>query len=224
MNNQRFLLKAGGICGLILSISQLAGILLHGSIPADPGEGLLFIQNHVAWGLTHIILISSYFSVVGFYVGFQVSFREQNAMVQIAGYMILVGAFLGALHFTIHYTVFTHAAAQFQNQGSNSENIILYYHSFHHYAHLLNRYSLFIMMVVELIFSISLLKEDQFKRWLGKLGMFSSILVLIAIPVIEIFLPRRTGDLVFAGVILPVVVWIFCMGLAFLKKGRKLAS
>ena len=220
MRDQKIVATIGGISGIILSVAQLAGIILHGSIPVDPVDALGFIYNHSSWSLTHIILIFSYFTVVGFYLGLKTTFSYLYPMVQIGGYLIFVGAFLGALHFTIHFSIFKYSAQAYQeaSQTANKEVIATFYHMSHHYAHLLNRLSLFIMMIVEFIFSFYMLRDGQFKKWIAILGLVASALMLATIPIIELVLPRPTGDLVFAGMILPTIVWIFLTALAILRR------
>jgi hypothetical protein len=217
--NRKTLVKIGGISGIVLGIVQLAGIVLHGSIPVDAAEGLAFIGDHPGWALTHILLISSYLVIITFYVGFQFSFTTNQPLLELGANLTLVGALLGAIHFSIHFALYPFFAKQYSTlQGmAEGENILVFYLSVHHYAHILNRCSLFILMAVAFLFSLSMLKEPHYKKWIGILGIVSSLITIIAVAISEIFLPRPTGDIIFAIALLPTIVWIVAVGISMLK-------
>ncbi|MCB0713010.1 MAG: hypothetical protein KDD67_11830 [Ignavibacteriae bacterium] len=219
--NRKTLVKIGGVSGIVLGVVQLAGIIMHGSIPVDLAEGLAFVENHPAWALTHILLITSYLVIISFYVGFRASFDEEVDLpaLEIGANLTLVGAILGAVHFIIHFALYPYFAAKYQGlQGSaNGENVLTFYMSVHHYAHLLNRCSLFLLMIVACIFALSMLRVRYYKRWIGILGTVSSLVTIVAVAISEIFLPRSTGDIVFAIALLPTIVWIVAVGISMLK-------
>ena len=72
------MLRIGGVCGVALGVCQLAGIIMHDSIPAEPVAALAFVREHPVWVITHIVLIASYYLVVGFYVGLAGSFADRD--------------------------------------------------------------------------------------------------------------------------------------------------
>lgn len=217
------MIRIGGICGILLGVVQLAGIVLHGSIPADPVEGLTFVNDHPAWVLTHVLLILSYLVVIGFYVGFRASFRSQQPLLEVGANLTLVGALLGAIHFTVHLSLYPFLARTFLAGPEGSPPAtrgLLLYHSVHHYAHVLNRCSLFLLMTVAFIFAWLMLREKGYKRWIGYLGVISSTLTVSAVLIAELFLSRATGDIVFAIALLPTIVWIVAVGVSMIKMAR----
>ena len=217
------MVRIGGICGIILGVVQLAGIVLHGSIPADPAEGLAFVNDHPAWVLTHVLLILSYLVVVGFYVGFRASFRNEQPLLEVGANLTLVGALLGAIHFTIHLSIYPFLARTFIAGPEGyplATRELLMYHSVHHYAHVLNRCSLFLLMTVAFIFALLMLREKSYRRWIGYLGVISSAVTVSAVLVAELFLSRATGDIVFAVALLPTIVWIVAVGVSMIKMTR----
>ncbi len=216
------MIKIGGVCGILLGVVQLAGIILHGSIPPDPVEGLRFVSEHPAWVLTHILLILSYLVVVGFYVGFRASFRREEPLLEIGANLTLVGALLGAIHFSIHLGLYPFLAASFASAegGMVATGVETFYRSLHHYAHLLNRCSLFLLMVVAFLFAFLMLREGSYRRWIGYLGTISAVITVVAVLIAEIFLSRSTGDIVFAIALLPTIVWIVAVGVSMIQIAR----
>ena len=217
------MIKIGGISGIILGVVQLAGIVLHGSIPPDPVEGLTFVREHPAWVVTHILLILSYLVVVGFYVGFRASFQREEPLLEIGSNLTLVGALLGAIHFSIHLAVYPFLASSFAAAGGGvvATGVETFYGSLHHYAHLLNRCSLFLLMVVAFLFAFLMLRESSYRRWIGYLGTISAVVTVVAVLIAEIFLDRSTGDIVFAIALLPTIVWIVAVGVSMIKIARR---
>jgi hypothetical protein len=217
--NAWVLIKIGGISGIVLGVVQLAGIIMHGSIPADPANGLAFVRDHWAWSLTHILLIASYLVVVSFYVGLRATFSRPQPMLEISANLALIGALLGAVHFLIHLSLYPFLATSHETaKGSPlATQIVVFYMSVHQYAHLLNRISLILLMLVAAMFSLALLHEPRYKRWIGAFGLASSVLTLLTVAVVELFLARATGDIVFAIALLPTIVWIVATGIAMLK-------
>jgi hypothetical protein len=213
------LIKVGGICGIVLGVVQLAGIIMHGSIPANPVQGLEFIRNHPVWAITHIILIGSYLLVVGFYIGLTASFVKSSTLVQVGKDLILIGAFLGAVHFLLHLAIFPYAAERYTIASNTplEENILVFYEAFYHYAHLLNRFSVFLMMAVAIMFSITMTRETHYRKWVGILGVAAAAATLATMFVVELFLTRATGDIVFAIALLPTIVWLVATGIVMLR-------
>lgn len=212
--NQLTLARIGMWSAFILGIVQLAGIIMHGSIPAVPSEGLSFIKEHALWKLTHIILIVSYLFAVSFYEGLRGALNSTNPFIEWAKHIVIIGAFLGAVHFIIHYSAFFYLAEKssiVMDEATQSKIEILY-SSFYWYAQLLNRISFSLLMLVAIFFSIAFIQEKHFKKWLGIFGLISSSVSFITMLVVDLFLERAVGDIVFAISLLPTIIWIILVG------------
>jgi hypothetical protein len=218
-SGSRGIVRAGALSGLALGVVQLAGIVMHGSIPPGNAAGLHFVHQHPVWLLTHYLLIGSYFLVVGFYVGLGASISEHRAVVALGGNLALVGAVLGAVHFTIHLTIFYHVAQHHHHGGGAAEiaRLEMLYDVMYRYAHWMNRASGLCLMAVGVLFGSALTRSSLYPRALGWFGAIASAVTFLSLVVAELFLSRRGGDLTFAVALLPTIAWIVWTCIRMLK-------
>lgn len=219
MQGQNKILRMAGVSGILLALVQLTGIIMHGSIPVAASSGLAFIHNHSSWWPTHIMLITSYLLTMAFYEGLSTLFNRPSGLLETAGYFVRIGAFLGAIHFSIHLFILNPLAHQYHQSVDlliKSEISVLF-SAVLLYAHVLIRFSFLLLMLVAIIFSIDIRKGQVLKKWKGSLGIIVSCISIVSVLVGELFLSPMTTDFVFAISILPTIAWLLIMGFSILK-------
>jgi hypothetical protein len=204
------LIRIGAFCGLALAGSQLIGLILHGSIPMSPGDGLTFVHQHVAWVPTHVLIIASYFLVIAFYVALAATYKGEHFTVTLGEPLVLVGAVAGVVHFTLHLGAYPSLAERYSGKPSadTQARLELIFETLHHYAGVLRMIQALALMAAALLFALAMLREADFPEWLATMGLAAAGVTALAVLVGALFLSPSAADIVFAIGLLPTLAWV----------------
>ena len=213
------LIKVGGIGAFAVALTQGVGNGMHPPIPGDTVAALGVINGTGPWVPVHIIITVSYFLFVPFVIGAYAAFRNKGAAVRIATPLVILGAGIGAAQITTHLTVFHHLAGIYATSSDPAmrATAVNLFEIFWPYSVALEISHLIAIFVGVLLFGLGMLQEVQFPRWVGWLGVVAGGLAVGAILIGKFIVTGRTGDLVFAGSLLPLIVWIIAVGVVLVR-------
>lgn len=218
MQNPR-LIRVGGISALVVGAMQLGGNALHPPIPPDTVAALNVIASTSIWTIVHLVITVSYFIFIPFVIGAAASFKDQEApLVRIGTPLIIVGAAIGAAQISTHLTIFKFLADHYVvADAAQQANIAFLYEVLWPYSVALELAHLIVIFIAAFMFGLAMLREDVFVRWIGWMGVIAGIVATTGILVGKLLIQSQVGDIIFGVGLIPLVIWIFAVGVSLLR-------
>jgi hypothetical protein len=216
MNDNR-LVRVGGYFALIVAVMQVVGNALHPPIPAPTVEALTVMHNTALWVPVHLIITLSYFMFIPFVIGAAAAYQDKaSPIVQTAKSLVIVGAGLGAAQILTHLTYFKYLADSYfaTADPATQQMIVFSYEGFWPYAVALEIAHLCAIFIAVFLFGIAMLNESAFPRWMAYTGIAGGAIATLGIVSSKVVF---NNDIIFGLSLLPLVIWIFAVGLHLLR-------
>lgn len=216
MNDSR-LVRVGGYFALIVAVMQVIGNGLHPPIPDPTVEALTVIHNTTYWVPVHVIITISYFMFIPFVIGASAAFQDKGSpLVLAAKALVIAGATIGAVQILTHLTYFKYLADTYFTTADPAiqQMVVFNYEAFWPYAVALEIAHLCAIFISVSLFGIVMLSDNQFARWMAYTGIAGGAIATLGILSSKIIF---NNDIIFGVSLLPLVIWIFAVGLRLLR-------
>jgi hypothetical protein len=211
------LVRVGGYFALIVAVMQVVGNALHPPIPDGTVDALTVIHNTALWIPVHVIITISYFMFIPFVIGASAAFQDKNSpLILAAKALVIAGATIGAVQILTHLTYFKYLADTYfgTSDAALQQMITFNYEAFWPYAVALEIAHLCAIFISVSLFGIAMLSDSQFARWMAYTGIAGGLIATFGILSSKIIF---NNDIIFGVSLLPLVIWIFAVGLRLLR-------
>lgn len=217
MNQDKLLIRVGGVSALAVAATQLIGNALHPAMPEDTVERIQVINDTTGWAAVHLVITISYFLFIPFVLGTLPAFRNRSGLVRLGAQLVLIGAALGVAQILTHLTIFTDLAGTYTDASTGLQaSIASTFGALWEYSVALEVAHLLAIFVAASLFGVAMLREPAFRRWMAWTGIGAGGVASAAI-LISKGVAGRTGDLIFGFSLLPLIVWIVAIGITLLR-------
>lgn len=211
------LIRVGGYFALIVAVMQVVGNALHPPIPDTTVDALTVIHNTALWVPVHVIITISYFMFIPFVVGATAAFKDKESpLILAARALVIAGATIGVVQILTHLTYFKYLADTYfvTADPAIQQMVIFSYESFWPYSVAMEIAHLCAIFISVTLYGIAMLSDTQFAKWMSYTGIAGGLIATFGILSSKIIF---NNDIIFGLSLLPLVIWIFAVGLRLLR-------
>lgn len=222
------LARIGGVCALAWVAIQVVGNLLHPTLPEDSVAAMTKIAATAVWVPAHVILIADYFLLVPLMLGINAGFARPSATTRLGLPLALVAVAIGVGQVVTHPTLLGSLAHDYVHAGdaATRQFVQLTYEAVWGYNVVLEVGHLLLIYLAIALFSIAMLEDSLYPRWIGWLGIVGAVVAGTAVVIGEVVFKSSVlaDKITFGAGLAPLAVWLLAVGTVLLRAKPEAAA